>query len=75
MCLLCVHLFMSMCMYVTVYACDPIKCMLGVCVCTHTCVHECLCLTEENFDVSMHASGESGNLEVAVCLHVSVFKI
>lgn len=44
-------------------------------MCTHTCVHECLCLMEENFDVSMHASGESGNLEVAVCLHVSVFKI
>lgn len=40
MCLLCVHLFMSMCMYVTVYACDPIKYMLGVCVCAH--IHVCM---------------------------------
>lgn len=31
---------MSMCMYVTVYACDPIKYMLGVCVCAH--IHVCM---------------------------------
>lgn len=35
-------------------------------------MHECLCLMRENFDISVHASSDSGNLEEAVYLGVSL---